>query len=301
MASSSKTRVFGGEMKERVVDRQTNEKEDYGVIYTQTAMTDYSKSCGLEIVNTASTADVITELLSSEPVQLFYSGEYKPFDAIFDEVMYAGYKNKPAFRATRLVRAWASSQPFPATPMVDVNPLYEFLPVSEGMDIYASRRLAFGVLVGSKKFALNGKEYFQFNLLQPFDDSQPNAFGYSALFGSMSKDIFFWHMKLRGEPSVVLLDGYTKIGRNHADTFFAVKLYSLEETLKLLDDANAAGGSPALPVTEPATDSTVDSISDASLSASAAVPVTEEKPAEPAEKPARNPFSRKSPDTGSNG
>jgi len=301
MASSSKTRVFGGELKERIIDRQTNEKEEYGVIYTQTAMTDYSKSCGLEIVNTASTAAVITELLSSESVQLSYSGEYKPFDAIFDEMMYGGYKNKPAFRATRLVRAWASSQPFPVTPVVDVNPLYESLPVPEGMDIYASRRLAFGVLAGSKKFALTGKEYFQFNLLQLFDDSQSNTFGYSALFGSMSKEIFFWHMKLRGEPSVVLLDGYNKIGRSHADTYFAVKLYSLEETLKLLDDANAAGGSPPLPATESATDSTVDSTPDASPAASPSAPVIEEKPAEPAEKPARNPFSRKSPDTGSNG
>jgi len=301
MASSSKTRVFGGEMKERVIDRLTGETEQYGTVYTQTAMTDFSKSCGLEVVNTASTAGVITELLASEPVQLSYSGEYKPFDVIFDEVMYPGYRNKPAFRATRLVRAWASPQPFPITPEIDVNPLYESLAVPEGMDPYASRRLAFGVLLGSKKFAFNGKEFFQFNLLQPFDDSQPNAFGYSALFGSMSKEIFFWHMKLRGEPSVALLDGYKKIGRGHADTFFAVKLYSLEEILKLLDDANAAGGSPPLPVTEPATDSTVDSTPDVSPAASTSAPVTEEKPAEPAEKPARNPFSRKSPDTGSNG
>jgi len=117
----------------------------------------------------------------------------------------------------------------------------------------------------------------------------------------MSKEIFFWHMELRGEPSVVLLDGYNKIGRSHADTYFAVKLYSLEETLKLLDDANAAGGSPPLSATESATDSTVDSTPDASPAASTSAPVTEEKPAEPAEKPARNPFSRKSPDTGSNG
>ncbi len=301
MASSSKTRVFGGELKERVIDRLTNEKEEFGAIYTQTAMSDYSKSCGLEIVNTLSTSNVITELLESEPVQLSYSGQYKPFDVIFDETMYGGYKNKPAFRATRLVRAWASSLPFPVTPVVDVNPLYESLPIPEGMDIYASRRLAFGVLLGSKKFAMTGKEYFQFNFLQPFDDSQPNAFGYSALFGSMSKEIFFWHMKLRGEPSVVLLDGFNKIGRSHADTFFAAKLYSLEETLKLLDDANAAGGSPPLPVTDEL--APVESTPDASPAASAAEPVTEEKPVEsPPEKPTRsNPFGRKSPDTSSNG
>lgn len=301
MASSSKMRVFGGELKERVIDRQTNEKEEYGIVYTQTAMADYSKSCGLEIVNTFSTPNVIVELLESDSVQLSYSGEYKPFDVIFEETMYSGYKNKPAFRATRLVRAWASSLPFPVTPPVDYTPLYESLPIPAGMDIYASRRLAFGVLLGSKKFSMSGKEFFQFNFLQPFDDSQPNAFGYSAQFGSMSKEIFLWHMKLRGEPSVVLLDGHNKIGRGHADIFFAAKLYSLEETLKLLDDANAAGGSPPLPTdTQPAivTDSTVDSTPDASLGASAAAPVTEEKSAE---KPARNPFVRKSPDTGSNG
>ena len=301
MASSSQTRVFGGELKERIIDRKTDEREQYGVIYTQTAMTDYSKSCGLEVVNTASTADVITELLSSEPVQLSYSDEFKPFDVIFEEVMYPGYRNKPAFRAAGLVRAWASRLPFPLVPKIDVTPLYESLPIPDGMDIYASRRILFGVLVGSKKFVMSGKEFYQFNFLQLFDDSQPNAFGYSALYGSMSKDIFFWHMKERGAPSVVMLDGYNKIGRSHADTNFACKLYSLEETLKLLDDANAAGGSPPLPVTdEPAL---VESTPDASPAASAVVPVTEEKPVEPTtDKPARsNPFSKKSSDTGSNG
>jgi len=65
---------------------------------------------------------------------------------------------------------------------------------------------------------------------------------------------------------------------------------------------NAAGGSPPLStVTQPVTDSTVDPASDASLGASAAVPVTEEKPVEPVEKPARNPFAKKSSDAGSNG
>jgi len=54
-----------------------------------------------------------------------------------------------------------------------------------------------------------------------------------------------------------------------------------------------------LPVTdEPAP---VESTSDASPAASAAEPVTEEKPVEPVEKPARNPFAKKSSDAGSNG
>jgi hypothetical protein len=92
------------------------------------------------------------------------------------------------------------------------------------------------------------------------------------------------------------MDGYNKIGRSHADVFFGVKLYTLEETFELLGIADAAGGSPPLPTDETAPTPAVDSSSDASpVPASAAAPDPDTKPVEePApEKPARgNPFKR---------
>jgi hypothetical protein len=77
---------------------------------------------------------------------------------------------------------------------------------------------SFGLIVGSKKFAIKGREFYQSNFLEHFPSHQENAFGYNASYWSVSKEIYAWHMKERGLRHVVLIDGYKKIGRNHSDT-----------------------------------------------------------------------------------
>lgn len=250
MPSTSQTLVFGA-----YEDQRYNAKAEalvpYAKIINKTAMTDPVLSCGVEIVTTESSIEVLQQLLTSEPVQLSYSGTFAPFNAIFQEDTIPNYKGKPTYIASRLIRAWASNKPFPEVPDIDVTPLYESLPIPSGMDVEASRRLSFGLLMGSKKFSIKNKLHFQTNILERIPAHQENAFGFSATYASVSEGIWSWHMKERGVQQVILMDGYKRIGRNHSDSFFGVKVYSLEEVTRFLDEANTAGGSPLPPSTEP--------------------------------------------------
>lgn len=251
MPSTSQTLVFGAQ----ILDRYNAKLEalvPYGKVFGKTAMTDLSKSCGVEIVTTEASLDVIQQLLISEPVQLSYSGNFAPFNAIFEEDTIPGYKGRPTYVARRLIRSWASDKSFPAVPDLDITPLYESLPYPPCMDTEASRRLSFGLLMGSKKFAIKSALHYQTNILERIPSNQEDAFGFSATYCSVSEAIYAWHMKERGVQQVVLMDGFKRIGRGHSDSFFGLKLYSLEEVLKLLDSANAAGGSPPLPATDAA-------------------------------------------------
>lgn len=257
MPSTSQTLVFGAQSLERY-DSKSDSMTPYGKITGKTAMTDLTRSCGIEIVTTECSVDVIEQLLVSDPVQLSYSDTFLPFNAIFEEHTIPGYKGKPTYIASRLIRAWPSDKPFPEVPELDISPLYELLPIPSGMDAEASRRLSFGLIVGSKKFAMKGKEYYQSNMLELVPSYQENSFGFSATYCSSSQQIFAWHMKERGVPQVILMDGFKRIGRNHSDSYFGLKVYSLEEVTKFLDQANAAGGSPLPPSTEsPASESSV--------------------------------------------
>jgi hypothetical protein len=246
MPSTSQTLVFGGYQTERF-NSQTESMVPYGKVFGKTAMSDLTKSCGVEVVSTESSVDVIQQLMLTEAVQQSFGDTYFPFTAIFEEDTISGYKGKPLFVYRRLMRASSVDQTFPQFPDLDISPLYDFLPFPPGMDAEASRRLSFGLIVGSKKFAIKGREFYQSNFLEHFPSHQENAFGYNASYWSVSKEIYAWHMKERGLRHVVLIDGYKKIGRNHSDTSNGVKIYSLEETMQLLHEANAAGGSPPLP------------------------------------------------------
>lgn len=250
MPSTSQTLVFGAYEDQRY-NAKIEALTSYGKIINQTAMTDPVSSCGVEIVTSECSLDVLQQLLTSEPVQRSYSDTFAPFNAIFQEDMIPGYKGKPTFVASRLVRAWASDKSFPEVPDIDVTPLYESLPIPSGMDDQASRRLIFGLLVGSKKFAIKNKLHFQTNILERIPAHQENAFGFSATYPSVSEEIWSWHMRERGVKQVILMDSYKRIGRNHSDSFFGVKVYSLEEVTRFLDEANTAGGSPLPPSTEP--------------------------------------------------
>jgi len=258
MASSAKAVVFGGESKQ-VYNFQRQEFEDKAMLYLQTAMTDLSRSCGVEVVHSPCDPSVITACMTSEPVHQSYIEGYRPFIAITRSQMYPGYKNKPAFKEVELCDAFPSPKhaDFPILPDLDINPLYRLLELPSSVDHDAVQRLAFGIAVGLKKFVMNGKTFITCNMLVPAD-AGTTSFGYSALYASAVEPIYNFHMKSRGKPAIVLLNGYNKIGKNHSESYYAVEQYTLEDVEKLLGIEKSAGGSP-LPSAVDATPATATS------------------------------------------
>lgn len=250
MPSVSKAVFFGGKTEE-VYNYQREEFETKSLLYVQTAMSDLTRSCGVEIVHKPCTPDVIAACMTSEPVHQSYTDGFRPFVGITKSQMFPGAKNKPAFKEVELCDASPSSKhaDFPILPALGINPLYRILELPDSVDSDAVQTLAFGILVGTKKYATNGKVYITCNMLEPVD-AGATAFGYSALYASATESIYNYHMKLRGKPQIVLLNGYTKLGKNHAESFFAVEHYTLEDVEKLLATENSAGGSPLPPVVD---------------------------------------------------
>lgn len=241
--------VYGGESKQ-VYDYQKQEFADKALLYTQTAMTDLSRSCGIEVIHSPCDPSVIAACMTSEPVHQSYAEGFRPFYVITKSQMYPGHKNKPAFKEVELCDAFPSPKhaDFPILPDLDINPLYRMLELPDSVDQDAVQRLSFGIVVGVKKFAMNGKVYITCNMLEPVD-SGATAFGYSALYASATEVIYNHHMKLRGKPQIVLFNGYNKIGKNHVEQYYAVDQYTLEDVEKMLGIEKSAGGSP-LPVTD---------------------------------------------------
>jgi len=258
MASSMKAVVFGGESKE-VYDYQKQEFTNKSMLYTQTAMTDLSRSCGVEVVHSPCDSVVITACMTSEPVHQSYVEGFRPFMVITKSRMYPGVKNKPAFKEAELCDAFPSPKhaDFPILPDLDINPLYRLLELPSSVDQDAVQRLVFGIAVGLKKFVIDGKTYTSCNLLVPVD-AGTTAFGYSALYASVVEPIYNFHMKSRGKPAIVLLNGYNKIGKNHGEAYYAVEQHTLEDVEKLLGIEKSAGGSP-LPSAVDATPATATS------------------------------------------
>jgi len=279
MASSAKSVIFGGESKQ-VYNYQKQEFEDKAMLYTQTAMSDLSRSCGVEVIHSPCLPSVVAACMNSEPVhQSRVEGIFRPFVVITKSQMYPGYKNKPAFREVELCDAFPSPKhaDFPSLPDLDINPLYRLLelPSSVGQD--AVQRLSFGIVVGVKKFVINGTTYITCNMLEPADTTI-TSFGYSVLYASANEAIYNFHMLSRGKPQVVLFNGYNKIGKNHVEAFYAVEQYTLEDVEKLLGIEKSAGGSP-LPSAVDATPATATSERPVELSVDA-TPAASESPSD---------------------
>lgn len=265
MASSMKAVTFGGKSEE-VYNYQKQEFETKAVLYTQTAMTDLSRSCGVEVIHSPCDPSVVAACMTSEPMHQSYVEGFRPFYVITKSQMYPGPKNKPAFKEIELCDAFPSPKhaDFPILPDLDINPLYRQLELPGSVDQDAVQRLSFGIVVGVKKFAMNGKVYITCNMLEPVD-AGATAFGYSALYASANEAIYNHHMKFRGKPQIVLFNGYNKVGKNHVEQYYAVDQYTLEDVEKMLGIEQSAGGSP-LPVTDatsPASESPVEPSVDA--------------------------------------
>lgn len=270
MASSKKTVVFGGESKE-VYNYQKQEFELKSLLYTQTAMTDLSRSSGVEVIHTPCEASVVAACMTSEPMHQSYERGFLPFSIITKSQQYPGPKNKPAFKEIELCDAFPSPKhaDFPIFPDLDINPLYRFLELPASADSDAEQRLSFGIVVGSKKFAMNGKVFITCNMLEPVDPGT-TAFGYSVLYASATETIYNYHMKQRGKPQIVLFNGYTKVGKSHVEAYYALEQYTLEDVEKMLGIEKTAGGSP-LPETDatpPAPESPVEPVTEAPVAPS---------------------------------
>lgn len=250
MPSSMKAVVFGGESKQ-VYDYQKQEFATKSVLYVQTALSDLTRSCGVEVVHSPCEPQVIASCMTSDPVHQSYTDGFRPFIVITKSKMFPGAKNKPAFREFELSDAFPSPKhvDFPILPTFDINPLYRLLELPDSVDADAVQRLAFGIVVGTKKYAIDGNVYITCNMLEPVD-AGATAFGYSALYASATESIYNYHMKLRGKPQIVLFNGYNKIGKNHTEAYHAVEHYTLEDVEKLLATENSAGGSPLPPVVD---------------------------------------------------
>lgn len=261
MPSSMKAVCFGGKTEE-VYNYQRQEFESKSILFVQTAMSDLTRSCGVEVIHSPCEPQVIASCMTSDPVHQSYTDGFRPFTIITQSKMFpGGTKSKPAFKEVELCDAFPSPKhaDFPILPSLNINLLYRLLELPDSVDVDAVQRLAFGIVVGTKKFAMNGNTYVTCNMLEPVD-AAATAFGYSALYASATESIYNYHMKLRGKPQIVLFNGYNKIGKNHTEAYYAVQQYTLEDIEKLLATENSAGGSPLPPVTDatPASESPLD-------------------------------------------
>jgi len=235
--SVSKAVVFGG----AVVDYY-----DYGkqavtlksTLYCQAGMRDSGNSCGFDISHVQCMPAVVEACQQSEPVLSSYQNGYFPFVIVTKSKVVQGAKTKPMFVEETLLDAFPSPNHlnFPVIPDLDLTPLYRSpdfdLPKDE-IPGDVVQRLLVGILVGSKRFVLEGKTYIVCNFLVPFDTGV-KSFGYSVTYASAKEEVYIWHMKHRGAPLVVLFNGYSEIGKAHSEKFIAVHVKPISEIYQVL-------------------------------------------------------------------
>jgi len=235
--SVSKAVVFGGAVVEYY---------DYGkqaitlksTLYCQAGMRDFGSSCGFDISHVQCMPSVVEACQQSEPVLSSYEHGYRPFTIVTKSRVSQGAKTKPTFTEEALLDAFPSPNhlDFPIIPELDLTPLYRStdfdLPTNE-IPGDVVQRLLVGILVGSKRFVLEGKTYIVCNFLVPFDTGV-KSFGYSVTYASAKEDVYNWHMKHRGAPLVVLFNGYSEIGKGHSEKFVAIYVKPISEIYEAL-------------------------------------------------------------------